>query len=214
MSLKEKLGEELYGQVLAKLGEGAKLVDISDGSFIPKEKFDAVNSEKKSLEQQLTDRDQQLRELSAKAKGHEELSAKIADLLKVNEEAKQAFEAEKQKLKYEHTLENAIRDAGAKNPKAVKALLDTDSIKLDGDKLLGFEEQIKTLKEQEDYLFKGTEPNGGLQGTPPPGKGADLGGLPTKKNPFKQGPDFNLTEQGILFRENPELAKKLQAEAQ
>jgi len=40
-------------------------------------------------------------------------------------------------------------------------------------------------------------------GTPPPGT----------KNPFKQGPDFNLTEQGKIFKENPTLAAQLMAQA-
>ena len=34
---------------------------------------------------------------------------------------------------------------------------------------------------------------------------------PGTKNPFKQGADFNLTEQGKMYNENPELAKTLMA---
>lgn len=211
MSLKEKLGEELYGQVMAKLGEGAKIADISDGSYIPKEKFDALNTEKKSLETQLTDRDDQLSALSKSAKDHEELSKQIKALQDQNKEDADRFEAEKAKLKFEYALETALRDNKAKNPKAVKALLDVESIKLDGDKLLGLEDQIKSLQESESYLFK-IEDEKSLKGATP-GGGMELPGGQVK-NPFKEGPDFNLTEAAKLMDSNPELARKLQAEAQ
>lgn len=211
MSLQEKLGEELYGQVIAKLGEGAKIADISDGSYIPKEKFDALNAEKKSLETQLADRDDQLNTLSKSAKDHEELSKQIKDLQDKNKEDADRFEAEKAKLKFEHALETALRDNKAKNPKAVKALLDVESIKLDGDKLIGLEDQIKSLQESESYLFK-IEDEKSLKGATP-GGGMELPGGQVK-NPFKEGPDFNLTEAAKLMDSNPELARKLQAEAQ
>lgn len=47
---------------------------------------------------------------------------------------------------------------------------------------------------------------GGYQ--PPTGGNAHTG-----KNPFKQGPDFNLTEQGKMFKENPDLARSLMAQS-
>jgi hypothetical protein len=39
----------------------------------------------------------------------------------------------------------------------VEALLNKDSIKLDGDKLLGLEDQLKALKESDAYLFEGEQ---------------------------------------------------------
>ncbi|MEK5038981.1 DUF4355 domain-containing protein [Sporosarcina sp. FSL K6-3457] len=51
-----------------------------------------------------------------------------------------------------------------------------------------------------------------LRGGNPPGGGGQ-GGSGSQKNPFKPGPDFNLTEQGRLFKENPELYKQLKAQA-
>ena len=43
----------------------------------------------------------------------------------------------------------------------------------------------------------------------PPAGGGGTGA----KNPFKQGPDFNLTEQGKIYTENPALAAQLIAQA-
>lgn len=56
-------------------------------------------------------------------------------------------------LKLETALEMALTTGKAKNSKAVKALLNMEEIKLDGDKLLGLEEQITKLKADNAYLF-------------------------------------------------------------
>lgn len=50
-----------------------------------------------------------------------------------------------------------------------------------------------------------------LRGGNPPGGGGQGGS--GQKNPFKPGPDFNLTEQGRILKENPDLAKQLIASA-
>ena len=71
---------------------------------------------------------------------------------------------------YKHTGKQNVRagNAKAKNVKSVKANLDLDKIKLDGDKLLGFDDQIEALKKSDAYLFdidntvdNGVENNGG-----------------------------------------------------
>ena len=43
--------------------------------------------------------------------------------------------------------------AQARNPKAVKALLDRDALKYDKGKIIGLEEQLETLKKNEDSAF-------------------------------------------------------------
>lgn len=57
------------------------------------------------------------------------------------------------KVKLENALEMALVTGKAKNTKAVKALLDLESIKLDGDNLLGLDTQLEKLKEDASYLF-------------------------------------------------------------
>lgn len=54
MSLKEILGEDLYNQVIEKTGDN-KLAIVSDGNWIPKDKFDEKNNDLKTLQGQLTD---------------------------------------------------------------------------------------------------------------------------------------------------------------
>lgn len=162
MDLKELLGEELYNQVAEKAGDH-KIAVVSDGSYIPKVKFDEKLQEVKDYKKQIEQRDQQLQELGDKAKGHDELTAKIQELKTQNETTKQEYEQKIQQQAFDHALGNALSGAKVKNTKAVKALLDLDTIKLDGDTLKGLDDQLKTLKESDGYLFESDEGDSGEQ---------------------------------------------------
>lgn len=143
---------------LIKLGLDEELAQkVADASaeelkgFIPKQRFDDVNTAKKQLEQDLKARDEQLTELSKiDADG---LQAKIKELQDANDLAKTEYEKQLAKQQFDFALKDALSGAKAKNPKAVEALLNKELIKLDGDKLLGLEEQLKTIQENDSYLF-------------------------------------------------------------
>ncbi|WP_312044801.1 phage scaffolding protein [Anaerotignum sp.] len=57
-------------------------------------------------------------------------------------------------LKLNSALEAALVGAKVRDAKAVKPFLNLELIKLDGDKLLGFEEQLKSVKETKGFLFE------------------------------------------------------------
>jgi len=101
-------------------------------------------------------------------------------------------------------IEKALTAAKAKNPKAVKALLDLEKVKLDGDKLLGLEDQLKTIQQSDPYLFGESGKVG--SGTNPPGAGNP------EVNPWKKE-TWNLTMQGKILREDPAKATRMKAEA-
>lgn len=61
--------------------------------------------------------------------------------------------ADIEKLQFGYILDSALKSAGAKNTKAVKALLNDDGLKLNGESIVGLEEQIKAIKEDNGYLF-------------------------------------------------------------
>jgi hypothetical protein len=205
MDLKELLGEELYNQVIEKAGDN-KIAVVSDGNWFPKEKFDTVNNENKNLKQQIKDRDAQLETL--KEVDPEKLQQEIADLQQANKDKDKEHQEQTAKQQKEFAIELALRDAKALNTKAVKALLDTESIKLDGETLLGLDDQLKALQESDAYLFKQEEtPNSPTIFAP----GNPNGGTGTP-NPFSKE-NWNLTEQGKLYKENPELYKALKAQA-
>ncbi|USK43541.1 phage scaffolding protein [Cytobacillus oceanisediminis] len=153
MDLKEMLGEDLYNQVMQKAGEN-KIAIVSDGNWFPKEKFDQVNNDNKDLKKQIKDRDDQLSDLKTKAAGNEDLTKQINDLTELNKKTAADYQAKLDQQAFDFALKDALSGAKAKNPKAVEALLNKEAIKLDGDKLLGLEEQLKTIKESDSYLFE------------------------------------------------------------
>lgn len=201
--LKKLLGAELFEQVEEKLGETKLMVD--DGNFIPKSRFDQVNQEKNELKDQLKDRDSQLTELKKQVKDNEELTSKITELQELNEKTAEDYEQKLTAQKYDFALEKALAKAGAKSTKAVKALVDLEKVKLDGEDLIGLEEQVKSIQEEHDYLFGGTE----LKGRTPNKTGETP---PPADNPWKKE-SLNLTKQGQILREDPELAERLQKAA-
>lgn len=182
--------------------EQADKVIAGFGQMVPKSRLDDKLQELKTANDTIAERDTQLKTLQTKAAGNEELQAEITRLQEENATAKAVHEAELQKRDFDYALDGALRDAKAKNVKAVRANLNLETIKLDGDKLLGLDEQLKALKASDDYLFAPE----GLKGHTPP----NPPGTPPTKNPFSKE-HWNLTEQGRLFREEPEKAKQLQA---
>lgn len=71
---------------------------------------------------------------------------------KYNQAAKDSAEKIEQ-LKFGFALDKKLAQAQARNPKAVKALLDMDALKYDKGKIIGLEEQLETLKKNEDSAF-------------------------------------------------------------
>ncbi|MGG0666752.1 phage scaffolding protein [Viridibacillus arvi] len=186
--------------------EQADSVIAGFGTMIPKSRLDDKINEVKELQTQITDRDNQLTELSKNVKDNETLSAQILQLQEQNQNTATEYETKLQQKEFDFALERALNGAKAKNPKAVRALLNSEAIKLDGEKLLGLDEQLTALKESDSYLFESDN----LQGRTPPGVKHHTPGAYNKPNPFAKD-TFNLTEQGALLRDNPELYTQLKS---
>ena len=172
--------------------------------FIPKDKYNEVAEAKKKLEADLAARDTQLEELKKAAGTSEELKKQIEQLQAENKKAAEAWQAKMAKMQLDFALERALTTAKAKNPKAVKALLDLEKVKLDGEQLLGLDDQLKALKESDPYLFGESSKVG--SGTNPPGAGTG------EANPWKKD-NWNLTMQGKILKEDPAKATRMKAEA-
>jgi hypothetical protein len=172
--------------------------------FIPKGKYNEVAEAKKKLEADIQERDKQLEQLKNVAGNSEELKAQIEQLQAENQKAAEEWQAKMAQMQLDFAIEKALAAAKAKNAKAVKALLDMEKVKLDGEQLLGLDDQLKTLKETDPYLFGDSSKVGG--GTNPPGAGNP------EVNPWKPE-TFNLTLQGKILREDPAKATRMKAEA-
>ncbi|GAA0230087.1 phage scaffolding protein [Metaclostridioides mangenotii] len=134
----------------AKKVEEASLNELK--SFIPKNRFDEVNASKKQLETDIAERDKQLETLK-KAGNVDDLKQQIESLQLENTANKEKYESEMSQVKLDNVIENSLITSKARNTKAVKALLNMDNIKLDGDNIIGLEDQLKQLKEDENSKF-------------------------------------------------------------
>jgi hypothetical protein len=208
MSLKELLGDDLYAQVIEKAGD-QKIDIVSNGQWFPKERFDAVNNEKKDLKSQLDERDQQLTALQKQAKGNEELQAAIEQLQEDNKKTAEEYQQKLDQQAFDFAIESALRDAKSKNIKAVKANLNLDGLKLADGKVIGLDEQLTALRESDSYLFEEDQKGApSLAGRQPHDTANSGVHSPTGKNPFSQD-HLNLTEQGHILKSDPEQARKL-----
>lgn len=188
--------------------QATKVMESLNGNFVTKKRFDEVNETNKQLEQDIKTRDKQLDDL--KKVDAEGLKAEIEKLQGENKTAKEKYEADLKQIQINNAVEKALITAKAKNIKAVKALLDLEKAELDGDTIKGLDEQLKKLQEGDDskFLFDVQSSNKQqFKGFKP---GESIDGTPSGKNPWSKE-HFNLTEQGKIYRENPELAKQLQA---
>ncbi len=172
--------------------------------FIPKDKYNEAAEAKKKLEADLAARDTQLEELKKAAGNSDELKQQISELQEANKATKEEWEAKTAQMQLNFAIEKALTTAKAKNAKAVKALLDMEKVKLDGEQLLGLDDQLKAIKESDPYLFG--EPGKVGSGTNPPGAGTG------EANPWKKD-SWNLTQQGKILREDPAKATRMKAEA-
>jgi hypothetical protein len=130
--------------------------------FVSKENYDKLNGDKKELEKQvaadkktheeaIAERDKQLEEL--KKADPAALQAKITELQTANTTAKEEYEKNLKATQLSSKLELRLIKEGAVNTKAVMALLDNSKISLDGENLVGVDDQLRTLKETEKWAF-------------------------------------------------------------
>ena len=123
-------------------------------NFVARSDFNTVNTEKKNLEDTVKDRDKQLEELKKSSGDNAELKEQIEVLQKENKNAEIAYEKEIKDLKIKNAVEVALSASGAKNLKAVKALLDLENAELAEDGTVkGLDDQIKKLAESKDSAF-------------------------------------------------------------
>lgn len=152
------------------------------GQMIPKSRLDDKITEVNDLKQQISDRDTQLKDLQTKAAGNADLQTEITRLQQENEQVKTEYEGKLQQKDYDFALTEALRTAKAKNPTAVKALLNVEAIKLVDGKIVGLEEQLTALKTSDDYLFTPE----GLAGKTPPNPGGGGKPVDTSKMTYSQ----------------------------
>lgn len=159
--LKPYLGDELFSQVSEKLegASGLTLANISDGSYIPKAKFDDERNKAKQLTAQVNDLTAKLTEAEGKAASIDALNQKITQLTQdvADRDGKLAS------MSLDYDIKDAARAAKARDVDIVVGLLDKSKITKKDGKLSGVEEQFKALRESKGFLFE-PEQGGGIRG--------------------------------------------------
>ena len=139
--------------------DAVQKIIIMHGKDIEKHKADlaARDDEAKALAAQLEEAGQAIE--SFKAMDVDAIKAAAEEWKSKAELAQQEAEQKITAVKFDHALQDALREAKARNPKAVKALLDLEKIKLsDEGGLEGLEEQLTAVKTDNDFLFESVTP--------------------------------------------------------
>lgn len=144
--------------------------DIENAKSVSAAEIKNLETEVSGLKTQVSDRDKQLETLKATAGDNEALKTQIADLQAENTKTKEAHESEMTQLKVDFAVEKALTSAGAKNLKAVRALLELEDAKFDKEgNVKGLAEQIEKLTTGEDtkFLFNVQQPSQTFKGFQP-----------------------------------------------
>lgn len=177
------------------------LIDEAKAGYVLKEEYDVLKGQVSVYEEKTKELSNTVKTLQKDVDASEALKLKLEDL----QNNLTAKDKEIEKVKFDYKLEAKMKEVGAKNIKAIKALIDMEQVKLGEDgNLEGFDTQIEALKDTDAYLFEDIS-KGSLGST---GNHKRQNG-DTVKNPFTKE-HYNLTEQSKLYLENPTLAKQLQ----
>lgn len=191
MDLKELMGEDLYNQMIAKLGDKHKVAIVSDGKWFPKEKFDEVNTAKKNAESTLAERDTQLEQLKASVGDNAALQTQIQELQTANQETKTRYETELKDLRLTTAIKLALGDDVHDADYAV-GQLDKTLISIDENGAIksGLTEQIDSLRTNKAFLFKPKDegaPAPSYRGAKPGEAGAGGGKPPADPTGYNAG---------------------------
>lgn len=165
--------------------------DSIDGNYVPKATFEAERENVKTLKTQITERDNQITELSKFKGTNEELQNQLNEYKTKNEELKANSEKELAKVKKENLLKFELKDQVI-DVDDVLPKLNIDNIVFENDTIKsGLKEQLDDLRKSKPHYFAQQEDknkNTGWKpfGTPPTESG---------KEPDKVAPEVDLAKQ-------------------
>ena len=116
-------------------------------------RYNKLQEQKKQLEEASKTYQKQLEELTKNNADVEALNKLVEQLQLSNKELETNHKQEMDRLQFNFALDGALTNAKSKNNKALKALLDVDSIKYQEGKFEGLQEQIEALQKDASYLF-------------------------------------------------------------
>lgn len=133
-------------------GQIKQVMDLN-GKDINKAKA-SLTVENEDLRKQMADRDKDLKHLKSQVKDNDDLSNQFKELQDKYKQDTTNLTNKIGEVKLNSAVDQSLAANKVRNVKAVKALLNMDNVKLD-DKgnLTGLDDQIKSIKESDSYLF-------------------------------------------------------------
>ncbi len=136
-----------------------KIVADINEEYAPKAKLNEIGEENKALKAQLSERDKQLTDLKKDTGDNADLKKKIEEMQALNVEKDKYYAAEISKLKLDNAVDMALVQAGAKNIKAVRGVLEIDKMQIGNDgNIIGLKETLDKVKQSDPYLFAENTP--------------------------------------------------------
>ncbi len=187
-----ELEDGVVESIMAK--HGATIKELND-------QVETQKTKAETLENQINERDKDLKTLREQLKDHEGANTELEALQSKYDEETQKLQSQLEHNNKMNEIRLAINKSGARNEKAILALLDLEEVKVNDDGVQGLKEQLETLKESDNYLFEVVDkkkPNIVTGGNP---QGAGSGTLTREQ--IMQEKD-NVKRQKLIS-ENPEL---------
>lgn len=143
---------------LEELGLEKEIVDkimTENGSDVEKAKS-KLEAERDNYKEQLETAQVALKEFEGV--DVKELNGKIAALTETLTAKENEYQAKLADMEFNSALDGAISKSGARNSKALKALLDTDALKASKNREADIAAAIEAVKGENDYLFENKQP--------------------------------------------------------
>ena len=96
--------------------------------------------------------------LEVERDNYKELNGKVAQLTADLAKKDTEYQAKISDMEFDATLDNAISESKARNVKALKALLDVETLKASKNQAEDIKTAIENVKKDNDYLFESSEP--------------------------------------------------------
>ncbi|WP_338631520.1 phage scaffolding protein [Clostridium baratii] len=150
---------EILGDSFNSLSEEIKTkykdIDLVDSAnYIEKSKYDEIKKSKKQLEEDIKERDTQLETLKKSVGDNEALKKEIETLQADNKKKDEDYQAELKDLRLNNAIKLAL-NGKVHDEDLVAGLIDKSKLlQGDDDKVMGLDEQIKSLQENKGFLFK------------------------------------------------------------
>lgn len=120
------------------------------------ERYAKLKQQKEDVDTQLETANTTIEDLKNSNKSNEDLQTKVTEY----EGQIETLKEQSADIQKQSAIELSLVKNGARNPKAVKALLDVEKVELTDEGIKGLEEQLGALKESDAYLFQTKDDDG------------------------------------------------------